>query len=179
VDLNQIALETLSLLEKVIGTNIQTRANLAPDLAIVRAVPLQVEQVLMNLCINARDAMPAGGTLIVETSNATLDETFCVREPLAHPGQHAVLSVSDTGTGMDAATLERIFEPFFTTKEPGKRTGLGLATVYGIVREHGGFVQVSSEPGMGSNFRAYLPVSRDSPAPTTTAMETSPGKSNR
>ena len=138
VDLNQIARETLSLLEKVIGTNIQIRANLAPELAIVRADPLQVEQVLMNLCINARDAMPAGGTLTVETSNATLDETFCVREPLAHQGEYEVLSVSDTGTGMDAAKLERIFEPFFTMKEPGKGTGRCLATVYGIVREHAG-----------------------------------------
>jgi PAS domain S-box-containing protein len=164
IDLNQTAIETLSLLEKVIGTNIEIKANLAPDLAVVRADPIQVEQVLMNLCINARDAMPERGSLLVETANVTLDEGFCALQPLAHPGDYVMLSVTDTGTGMDASTLDRIFEPFFTTKEPGKGTGLGLATVYGIVRQHGGFVHVHSEPGMGSTFHAYFPVSTEVPA---------------
>jgi two-component system cell cycle sensor histidine kinase/response regulator CckA len=159
VDLNQAVVETLSLLEKVIGDNIEIRPNLAADLATVRADPIQFEQVLMNLCINARDAMPGGGSLVIETSNVTLDEPFCTLQPLARPGQYAMLSVTDTGTGMDAVTLDRIFEPFFTTKEPGKGTGLGLATVYGILRQHGGFVHVHSEPGIGTTFRAYLPVS--------------------
>jgi two-component system, cell cycle sensor histidine kinase and response regulator CckA len=159
VDLNQTAVETLSLLEKVIGTNIEIRANLSPDLAMVRADPIQVEQVLINLCINARDAMPERGSLLVETSNVTLDEGFCALQTWAHPGDYVMLSVSDTGTGMDAATLERIFEPFFTTKEPDKGTGLGLATAYGIVRQHGGFMHVCSEPRMGSTFRIYFPVS--------------------
>jgi CheY-like chemotaxis protein len=118
-----------------------------------------VEQILMNLCINARDAMPQGGTLHIQTGNAIIGEEFCSRQPYAHPGSYCMISVADTGTGMDAATLDRIFEPFFTTKEQGKGTGLGLATVYGIVRQHGGFVQVHSEVGMGSTFRVYLPVS--------------------
>ena len=159
MDLNQSVIETLSLLEKVIGGNIKIQANLGPDLAVIRADPTQIGQVLMNLCINARDAMPEGGSLIVETSNITLDERFAELQPLAQPGRYAVLSVVDTGMGMDAATLDRIFEPFFTTKEVGKGTGLGLATVYGVVRQHGGFMHVYSEPGIGSTFRAYFPAS--------------------
>ncbi|MGA8873237.1 MAG: response regulator [Candidatus Acidiferrales bacterium] len=159
IDLNLSVIETLSLLEKVIGSNISIQANCAPDLAVVRADPVQVEQVLMNLCINARDAMPDGGSLSVDTSNVTIDEEFCILQPLARPGQYIMLTVTDTGTGMDAATLDRIFEPFFTTKEMGKGTGLGLATVYGIIRQHGGFLHVSSQPGAGSTFRVYLPVS--------------------
>ncbi len=163
IDLNKTVLETLSLLEKVLGSNIEIKANLSPDLAVIRADPTHLEQVLMNLCINARDAMPQGGSLLIETSSVTLDQQFCALQPLAHPGGYALLSVTDTGTGMDAATLDRIFEPFFTTKELGKGTGLGLATVYGVVRQHGGFVHVYSEPGVGSNFRAYFPVSTIAP----------------
>jgi two-component system cell cycle sensor histidine kinase/response regulator CckA len=163
IDLNQVAVETLGLLENVIGSNIEIKASLAPDLAVVRADPVQIEQVLMNLCINARDAMPEGGSLMVETGNATLDRDFCAFQPHAHPGAYAVLSVADTGTGMDRATLDRIFEPFFTTKELGKGTGLGLATVYGIVTQHGGFLQVHSEVGRGTTFRAYFPVSTEAP----------------
>jgi len=161
VDLNQSVVETVSLLEKVIGSNIEVRADLAPDVALVRADPTQIEQVLLNLCINARDAMPSGGSLIIETRNIHLDERFCAMQPLANPGEHVALSVIDTGTGMDASTLDRIFEPFFTTKELGKGTGLGLATVYGIVRQHGGFLQVQSELGVGSTFHAYFPVSTE------------------
>jgi two-component system, cell cycle sensor histidine kinase and response regulator CckA len=159
IDLNQAVIETLSLLEKVIGANIQITANLSPHLVIVRADPVQVEQVLMNLCINARDAMPEGGSLTVQTTNVAFGEKSCAGQPLMHPGEYAMLSVTDTGTGMEAAILDRIFEPFFTTKELGKGTGLGLASVHGIVRQHGGFVQVDSEPGMGTTFRAYFPVS--------------------
>lgn len=165
IDLNQVAVETLSLLENVIGSNIEIKASLAPNLALVRADPVQIEQVLMNLCINARDAMPDGGTLTVETCNSTLDRDFCTRQPQAHPGEYATLCVIDTGTGMDRATLDRIFEPFFTTKALGKGTGLGLATVYGIVTQHGGFIQVESEIGGGSTFRAYFPVSTEAPKP--------------
>ena len=151
--------ETLSLLEKVIGSNIEIKANLAPDLAVVRADPTQIEQVLMNLCINARDAMPDGGSLVIDTANICFDERFCALRPLARPGQYAMIAVTDTGTGMDETTMSRIFEPFFTTKEFGKGTGLGLATVYGIARQHGGFVDVESKQGAGSTFRVYLPVS--------------------
>jgi two-component system, cell cycle sensor histidine kinase and response regulator CckA len=159
IDFNQTVTETLSLLEKVIGSNIEIRSTLAADLPVVRADSTQLEQVLMNLCINARDAMPGGGLLVIETAKASFDEESCKLQPLAHPGDYAMLSVTDTGTGMDSATLDRMFEPFFTTKELGKGTGLGLATVYGIVRQHSGFVHVYSEPGLGTTLRVYLPVS--------------------
>jgi two-component system, cell cycle sensor histidine kinase and response regulator CckA len=174
IDMNQAVIETISLLEKIIGGNISVKANLAPDLALVRADPVQVEQVLMNLCINARDAMPDGGSLSVDTSNVTIDEEFCILQPLAHPGRYIMLSVTDTGTGMDTATLDRIFEPFFTTKELGKGTGLGLATVYGIIRQHGGFLHVISQPGAGSTFRAYLPISTVSEPRPTRLEDTKP-----
>lgn len=163
IDLNQVTVEALNLLENVIGGNIEMKASLAPDLAVVRADPVQIEQVLMNLCINARDAMPQGGSLHIETFNLSLDQEFCSLQPQAHPGRYAALSVADTGTGMDQATLGRIFEPFFTTKEMGKGTGLGLATVYGIVSQHGGFMQVDSKLGSGSTFRAFFPVSAEAP----------------
>ncbi len=158
MDLNQSVTETLSLLEKVIGSNIEIKANLGANLTLVRADPAQVDQVLMNLCINARDAMPEGGRLIIETGDAVFDERYCAAQTYARPGHYTLLAVTDTGTGMDAATLDRIFEPFFTTKELGKGTGLGLATVYGIVRQHGGFVHVYSEVKVGTTFRIYLPV---------------------
>lgn len=161
IDLNRTITETLSLLEKVIGGNIEIRRHLAPDLSVVRADPTQVEQVLMNLCINARDAMPEGGSLAIETRNASFGEEYCSRHPFARPGHYALIAVTDTGTGMDAATLDRIFEPFFTTKGQGKGTGLGLATVYGIVRQSGGFLNVYSELGFGTTFRVYLPVSAE------------------
>lgn len=159
IDFNQGVTEALSLLEKVIGSNIVIRTKLAPGLPLVHADPTQLEQVLMNLCINARDAMPEGGLLVVETSEVSLDAEACKLQPLAQPGEYVMLSVSDSGTGMDSATLDRIFEPFFTTKELGKGTGLGLATVYGIVRQHGGFVRVYSEIGTGTTFRVFIPVS--------------------
>jgi two-component system cell cycle sensor histidine kinase/response regulator CckA len=158
MDLNQSITETLSLLEKVIGSNIELETRLAPDLSPIRADPTQFEQVLMNLCLNARDAMPQGGHLLIETSIVEYDEELCRRFTYAHPGRYGCLAVSDTGTGMDAATLDRIFEPFFTTKEVSKGTGLGLSTVYGVVKQHGGFVNVYSELERGSCFRVYLPV---------------------
>ncbi|MGH9747273.1 MAG: response regulator [Candidatus Acidiferrales bacterium] len=158
IDLNQSVSETLNLLEKVIGSNIEIKTTLAPALSLVRADPTQVEQVLMNLCINARDAMPEGGSLFIETTDTTFDAEYCAHQPFARPGDYVMLSVTDTGTGMDAVTLDRIFEPFFTTKELGKGTGLGLATVYGIVRQHGGFTHVYSELGHGTTFRTYLPA---------------------
>jgi two-component system, cell cycle sensor histidine kinase and response regulator CckA len=174
IDLNQAVMETVSLLEKVIGSNIELKATLAPELSVVRADPTQVDQVLMNLCINARDAMPKGGSLAIETCNKTIDAQFCAVQPQAHPGHYVLLSVTDTGSGMDAATLDRIFEPFFTTKEVGKGTGLGLATVYGIVHQHGGFVNVSSEVGVGTSFRVYLPVSTDTARRAAPADDTTP-----
>jgi two-component system cell cycle sensor histidine kinase/response regulator CckA len=174
IDLNQSVVETLSLLEKVIGSNIEISANLSPGLAVVRADPTQVEQVFMNLCINARDAMPEGGSLHIETANISLGQGDTRLSPPAHPGDYVLLSVADTGTGMDAATLDRIFEPFFTTKELGKGTGLGLATVYGVLRQHGGFVGVESEVGRGSTFRAYLPVSTVAAPPAERVEDVGP-----
>jgi two-component system cell cycle sensor histidine kinase/response regulator CckA len=158
MDMNHNVTETLSLLEKVIGSNIEIKTNLAADVKLVRADPTQVDQVIMNLCINARDAMPEGGRLTIETGDAVFDEKYCALHTFARPGHYTMLAVTDTGIGMDAATLDRIFEPFFTTKETGKGTGLGLATVYGIVSQHDGFLQVYSEVNVGTTFRIYLPV---------------------
>jgi two-component system, cell cycle sensor histidine kinase and response regulator CckA len=174
LDLNQNVAETLSLLEKLIGSDIEIKTNLAPNLTLVRADSTQVDQVLMNLCINARDAMPRGGRLIIETGDATFDEKYCAAQTFARPGHYTMLAVTDTGTGMDAATLDRIFEPFFTTKELGKGTGLGLATVYGIVRQHGGFLHVYSEVGIGTTFRVYLPVTPATEKTAVTVEESRP-----
>jgi PAS domain S-box-containing protein len=161
LSLNQSVHDVLGLLGEVIGKDVELHTTLAEDLAVVRVDPTQIEQVLMNLCINARDAMPKGGHLSIETHNAEFSEDECRHNAGLQPGRFAVLSVSDTGIGMDAGVRERIFEPFFTTKETGKGTGLGLATVYGIVKQHGGFIQVESEPDRGSKFHIFLPVSEN------------------
>jgi PAS domain S-box-containing protein len=161
VDVNAVATGLTSFLDKVISKDIELKVRTAP-LDPVKADPTQIEQVLMNLCINARDAMPNGGRLLIETEMVELDESYCRFYPHVTAGRYAVLSVSDTGVGMDAETRERIFEPFFTTKERGKGTGMGLATVYGIVKQHGGFIHVYSEVGQGSLFRTYLPALVDS-----------------
>ena len=165
VDLNALVLEGTSLLQRVIGEQIEVRIVPAPDLPVAVADPAQIEQVLMNLCLNARDAMPEGGQLIIETQSADVDEEYCRLHPYARPGNYVLLVVSDTGVGMDAATAARVFEPFFTTKETGKGTGLGLATVYGIVKQHGGFIHLYSEPGKGTSFRVYLPAGSGAAAP--------------
>ena len=157
VDLNSVTSSLISFLEKVIPKDIEIKVTKAP-LDEVKADPTQVEQVLMNLCLNARDAMPNGGRLHIETEMVELDEAYCRSYPHVTPGLYAVLSVADTGMGMDAETREHIFEPFFTTKGPGKGTGMGLATVYGIVKQHGGFLHAYSEPGQGTLFRVYLPA---------------------
>jgi signal transduction histidine kinase len=150
--------ETLSLIEKIMRKNIELETDLDPALSIIRADATQIAQVLMNLFLNARDAMPRGGRLRIETRNVSFSDEDCRLDPALVPGCFAELVVSDTGIGMDAATRERIFEPFFTTKERGKGTGLGLATVYGIVKQHGGTLQVHSESGRGSTFRVFLPA---------------------
>jgi PAS domain S-box-containing protein len=162
--LNQSVRDVVNLVEGLIGKDIELRTSLADDLAVVLVDPTQIEQVLMNLCINSRDAMPNGGRLSIETSNAEFSPEDCRQNAALEPGKFASLSVSDTGIGMNAGVRERIFEPFFTTKGIGKGTGLGLATVYGIVKQHGGFIQVTSEPGKGSTFRIFMPVS-ENPAP--------------
>ena len=156
VDLNAVTSGLVSFLDKVIPKDIELKV-MTGNIDPVKADATQIEQVLMNLCLNARDAMPDGGRLMIETEMVELDESYCRFYPQIAPGRYAVLSVSDTGIGMDADTRDRIFEPFFTTKEKGKGTGMGLATVYGIVKQHGGFIHVYSEPDQGSLFRVYLP----------------------
>ena len=157
VDLNRITAETGSLMKRLLGETIKLRTELAPDLRPTRADPSQLEQVLVNLAVNARDAMPDGGTLTLRTANV-LEREVPADAGLPPPqGDHVLISVTDDGTGMDAETLRRAFEPFFTTKPRGKGTGLGLATVYGIVRQSGGRIRARSEPGRGATFEIYLP----------------------
>ncbi|HRN53517.1 MAG TPA: response regulator [Gemmatimonadaceae bacterium] len=159
LSLNDIVSGFLNLLSRVIGEDIHVEVKLARDVPNVVADANQLEQVLMNLCVNARDAMPRGGTLTIGTGIAEVDEDHAAKREGMQPGRYATLAVSDTGLGMDKATLAKIFEPFFSTKETGRGTGLGLATVYGIIKQTGGSVYVYSEPGHGSTFRIYLPLS--------------------
>ena len=156
VSLNVLVQESTSLMRRVIGEQIEVQIACAPDLRVTMVDPGQIEQVVMNVYLNARDAMPNGGKLTIETRNIEIDEDYCRFHSYARPGSYVMLSVSDTGVGMDAATIEHIFEPFFTTKGIGKGTGLGLATVDGVVRQHDGFISVASRPGLGTNFRIYL-----------------------
>lgn len=158
LNLNDVISNLEKFLGRVIGEHIELKFLKAENLQVIHADISQIEQVLMNLCINARDAMPNGGTLLIETCNLTLDDAYCRLHTFAKPGDYVLLSVSDTGTGMDRTTKERIFEPFFTTKEAGKGTGLGLAMVYGIVSQHNGFINVYSEVNHGTIFRVYLPT---------------------
>jgi two-component system cell cycle sensor histidine kinase/response regulator CckA len=157
VDINEIVTGSEKLLQRLIGENIALTTALDPALGAVRADPAQLEQVIVNLAVNARDAMPDGGTLVIETANAELDSSYTAEHSLVSPGGYVRLAVTDTGTGIHPATQARLFEPFFTTKGPGKGTGLGLSTVYGIVKQSGGFIWVYSEPGKGATFKIYLP----------------------
>ena len=159
IDLNELVVEMEKLLRRVIGERFDLQTHPDAESGRVKADPSQIEQVVLNLGVNARDAMPKGGELIIRTANVRLDKTSAPQISASLvPGDYVVLSVTDTGAGMDAETKSHIFEPFFTTKGPGKGTGLGLATVYGIVRQTGGGISVESEPGKGSTFRIYLPM---------------------
>jgi signal transduction histidine kinase/ActR/RegA family two-component response regulator len=159
LNLNETATELLQMLPRVIGDHIRTTASLGQGLSRVKADASQMEQVFLNLVLNARDAMPMGGRLTIRTANVELDEEKLAAEGLAvPPGSYAMLSIGDTGTGMDVATRERAFEPFFTTKPKGKGTGLGLATVYGIIDQSGGAVYLDTAPGLGTTVRVYLPA---------------------
>ncbi len=156
IDLNDAIVELLKMLGRVIGEHVTLDFLPGRDLGVVRADPGRIGQILTNLCVNARDAMPAGGTIAIETENVRIDEAYCRTHSWASPGRWVLLSVTDGGCGMDQETLERVFDPFFTTKDVGKGTGLGLATVYGLVQQHSGMVQVYSEPGKGTTFKIYL-----------------------
>jgi len=161
LNVNEVIQNLLTMLRRIIGEHIEIQTLLAPDLASVKSDPAQIEQVVMNLCVNARDAMPEGGQLTLETQNVELDESFVQGHVGAMPGPHVLLAVTDTGIGMDAETQARIFEPFFTTKTSAKGTGLGLAMAYGVVKQSGGYISVQSEKGKGTCFRIYLPQAKD------------------
>jgi PAS domain S-box-containing protein len=163
LDLNQEVEQVTKMLKRTIPRMIDIELHLGEDLKIINADPLQTEQIIMNLGVNARDAMLEGGKLIIKTENTTLDGGYSKDHLRAEPGQYVLLSVSDTGDGMDEETLEHIFEPFFTTKESGKGTGLGLAVVYGIVKSHNGYITCDSQPGRGTIFRIYFPVIEKEP----------------
>jgi len=158
IDFNREVENVRLLLERTIPKMIEVKFSLAEDLKMVNADPGQIEQILMNLAVNAKDAMPDGGKLIVETANVILDQDYCKIHRVANPGSYVQLTVTDTGHGIDKMTIEHIFEPFYTTKETGKGTGLGLATVYGIVKSHNGHIVCYSEPDEGTTFKIYLPT---------------------
>lgn len=163
LDLNEVVTHSMKMLRRIIGEDIEVSAHLAPDLGKVKVDPVYIDQVIMNLAVNARDAMPKGGRITLETANIRLDAEYLDRHIGVAAGPYCMLAVSDTGIGMTPETRSRLFEPFFTTKEAGKGTGLGLAIVYGIVKQAGGEIMVYSEPGKGTTFKIYLPMA-DMPA---------------
>lgn len=167
VDLNDVVGRARRILDRLIGEDIHLRVTLQRPLGRVRIDPVQVEQMLINLAVNARDAMPAGGTLTIETADVALDEGYCRRHPQACPGQFVMVAVSDDGQGLSAEDKAHLFEPFYTTKTLGRGTGLGLPMVYGSVEQHGGSIEVDSEAGTGTTFRVYLPRADEDLSPPT------------
>jgi two-component system, cell cycle sensor histidine kinase and response regulator CckA len=163
LDLNESVKRMDTMLGRLIGDDVQLKSILQDGLGTIKADPSQLEQVLMNLAINARDAMPKGGKIILMTSNVEIDETYARQHPAIKPGRYVLLTVSDTGSGMDLATQSRAFEPFFSTKTPGRGTGLGLSTVFGIVKQSAGTIAVYSEPGKGTTFKIHFPRCDEAP----------------
>jgi two-component system cell cycle sensor histidine kinase/response regulator CckA len=167
LNVQSVVAEMEKILRRLIGEDIQLETSSAPDLGLVKADRSQIEQVILNLAVNARDAMPQGGRLTIETANVELDSSYSHPPAVLSPGRYVMLAVTDNGCGMDAETQAHVFEPFFTTKEKGKGTGLGLATVYGVVKQSGGYVWVYSEPGRGTSFKIYLPRIEETAVPAS------------
>jgi CheY-like chemotaxis protein len=165
VDLNDLVRATEQELSALAGDHIAMATALDPRFSPITADPRELKQVLLNLVLNARDAMPDGGKITIETANVVLDETYSADHRLMPQGHYALLAITDTGTGMDAEARAHLFEPYFTTRDRGARSGLGLATVYGVVKRSGGFVWVYSEPGLGTSVKIYLPLPRPGPTP--------------
>jgi CheY-like chemotaxis protein len=163
LDLNESVKRMDTMLGRLIGDDVELKSVLRSDLGTIKADPSQLEQLLMNLAINARDAMPKGGKIAIETANVEIDETYARQHPSTKPGRYVMLTVSDTGSGMDLETQSHIFEPFFSTKGPGQGTGLGLSTVFGIVRQSGGTIAVYSELGSGTTFKIHFPRCDEAP----------------
>jgi two-component system, cell cycle sensor histidine kinase and response regulator CckA len=175
--LNEVVEQTVAMLRRLIGEHIALDMQLAPDLPPIFADPSNVEQVIMNLALNARDAMPDGGKLTLATTRVEIDKACRARNPEAQLGPYICLAVKDTGYGMDAATVGRIFEPFFTTKDPGQGTGMGLATVYGVLKQHGGWIEVDTAPGRGTSIRTFFPLSKEGFVAASAKSESLPTES--
>jgi two-component system, cell cycle sensor histidine kinase and response regulator CckA len=175
IDLNKVVTRMETMLRRLIGEDIDFISITHPDLMPVHADPGKIEQLIMNLAVNARDAMPKGGKLTIETANTDFDDSYVKKHPVAQKGPYVMLAISDNGVGMDAATQAHLFEPFFTTKEKGKGTGLGLSTVYGIVKQSNGFIWTYSEPGKGTTFKLYFPQANVAVAGYTVEVKTESG----
>ena len=166
INLNTIVSNIQKMLDRLIGENIQLTTRLAPDLKQINADFGQMEQIVMNLAVNARDAMPSGGHLHLKTENVVIDKAYCHQATYGTPGEFVCLTVEDSGAGMDREMMDKIFDPFFSTKGPGHGTGLGLSVVYGVVKQHQGWINVYSEPNHGTTFKIYLPISKETPDQT-------------
>jgi signal transduction histidine kinase len=178
VNVNEVITDFEKLLRRTLGEDIRMHLSLTDQPVVVKADPSQLEQILLNLAVNSRDAMPDGGAMTIETDLVDLDEEYAATRPGTQPGPHVMIGVSDTGSGMDKEIQARIFEPFFTTKALGKGTGLGLSTVYGVVKQHGGNIWIYSEPGQGTTFKIYLPSVGDSAVPVEKNKALQPSASN-